>query len=190
MFNLFELYKTQETSFGIQLNENETFIRFKTSETKFTDIHFRTHAKAKEIYEAFLELIFTGKEYYTPDINLNITRTADSINVLLSKYTHYKPQIRVSLKGSVIITTANMQFFTFNLQDLTSSEYNIDFEVNGIEMIPCTKKNVGANNWINFNTARGTIAFIKFDCISDAELLKIHQLLIHLRTSIMRVMHS
>ncbi len=190
MFNLFELYKTQETSFGIQLNENETFIRFNISESGYTDIHFRTHAKAKEVYEAFLDLIFAGKDYYSPEINLDIAQTRDSINMLLSKYASFNPQIRVSLKGSVIITNNNMQFFTFNLLELASSQYTENFEVNGIEMIPCTKRNVGANNWIRFNTAKGNTAFLRFDCISDAELAKIHQLLVHLRTSVLRVMHS
>jgi hypothetical protein len=83
-----------------------------------------------------------------------------------------------------------MQFFTFNLQELASSDYNEGFEVKGIEMIPCTKKNVGANNWIKFNAGDRTTAFLKFDCISDVELGKIHQLLIHLKTSVTNVMNS
>lgn len=190
MFNLFELYKTHQYSFGIGLAETETFVRFYLTETEYTDLNFRTHAKAKEVYDAFIELILSGKEYYTPDIDLSIAETRDSINSLLSKYASFKPQIRVSLKGSVIITNTNMQFFTFNLRELTSSDYNDGFEVNGIEMIPCTKKNVGANNWIRFNAGDRTPAFIKFECISDAELGKIHQLLIHLKTSVTRVMNS
>jgi hypothetical protein len=190
MFNLFELYKTQEYSFGISLADNQTFIRFNFSETKYIDINFRTHIKAKEVYDAFTELILSGKEYYTPDIDLNIAETTDSINSLLSRYAAFKPQIRVSLKGSVIITNTNMQFFTFNLQELSSSDYNEGFEVNGIEMIPCTKRNVGANNWIKFNAGDRTSAFLKFDCINDAELSKIHQLLIHLKTSVTRIMNS
>ena len=190
MFNLFELFKTQQTAFGIQLNENETFIRFNISEQEFTVINFNSHAKAKEVYEAFIELILSGKEYYTPDIDLSIAKTRDSINLLLSKYGSFQPQIRVSLKGSVIITNNNMQFFTFNLTELQSNEYSEYFEVNGIQMVPCTQKNVAANNWIKFNTARGSRAFIKFDCISDAELAKLHQLFIHLRTSVLRIVHS
>jgi len=190
MFNLFELYKTHAYALGISLAETETFIRFNFSDTEYTDIHFETPAKAKKVYEAFIELILAGKEYYTPDIDLNITQTTDSINILLKKYATFQPQIRVSLKGSVIITNTNMQFFTFNLQNLSSSDYNEGFEINGIEMIPCTKKNVGANNWIKFNTGYRTTAFLKFDCINDAELSKIHQLLIHLKTSVTKVMNS
>ncbi len=190
IFNLFELLKTQETSFGIQLNENETFIRFDISRDEYAVINFNSHAKAKEVYESFIELILAGKEFYTPNLDLDIAETRDSINAMLAKYASFKPQIRVSMKGSVIITNENMQFFTFNLAELKSNQYSQTFEVNGIQMVPCTQKNVAANNWIKFNTARGAQAFIKFDCISDAELAKIHQLLIHLRTSVMRVMYS
>lgn len=190
IFNLFELLKTQQTSFGIQLNENETFIRFDISQNEYAVINFNSHAKAREVYQSFIELILAGKEYYTPNLNLDIAETRDSINAMLAKFASFKPQIRVSLKGSIIITNENMQFFTFNLAELQSNEYSQTFEVNGIQMVPCTQKNVAANNWIKFNTARGAQASIKFDCISDAELAKIHQLLIHLRTSVIRIMHS
>lgn len=190
LFNLFELYKTQECSLGVQYLPESRSIQLLISGVNTASIYFGSHEKALSVYNDLLALIMEGKDEYTPEMNLDINRTVDSLNQLLLQYDGNGTQVKVNMKGTVIITNRNMQFFVFNLQELQSDEYSSGFEVNGIELVPCTKRNVAAQNFINFNTAKGTVALIRFDCIDDSELARIHQLLIHLRATMMKVMYS
>jgi hypothetical protein len=100
----------------------------------------------------------------------------------------YQPQVKVNITGTMIITNSNMQFFYFSLADLASSESNMrGFEVNGIEMIPCISENESATDWINFNTPKGRVAYLKFSEASDEEVAKLQLLFIHLRASMMNI---
>lgn len=188
-YNVFQLHKTYDNMDGIVLNEALGTVTLWLTANNKSVLHFAEISKAKEIYAAFLALIAAGKETYVPDLPLDINEAVDSINSILA--THSKgAKFRVSLSGTAIITTGNMQFFSFNIAELASSVYREGFEVQGIQMVPCTYQKVAANNWIRFNTTKGTVAFLKFDCISDEELAKLHQLFIYVRASMINIMYS
>jgi len=56
-FRLHELYKETDTSTGIQLYQDNRFIQFHLSEDRTRVISFESHEKAREVYDAFLQLM-------------------------------------------------------------------------------------------------------------------------------------
>jgi hypothetical protein len=113
---------------------------------------------------------------------LDINETVDSINNMLLRYSEYHSLVRVNITGTMIITNNNMQFFHFNLADLSNSENTSrGLEVSGISVLYDTEEK------ISFNTGNSTVAYIRLPGISDEELEKLHQLFIHLRSSMMDI---
>lgn len=189
-FNLYQLHKTYKYVYGIDLVDGSV-VSFYFANGKSASLTFNDAGIAKAVYQSLLELMNEGKDRYAPDLPLDINETVDSINAMLHRLTSNDAQLRVNVTGTMIITNRQVQFFYFNVSDLKSSEYSDEgFEVNGIELVPCTYRNVAANNWIKFNGEKGTVAYIKFYEADDAEVGKLHQLFIHLRTSLVSVMYS
>lgn len=188
VFNLYELYKTYRTLYGVELIKNS--IRFNFSNEGSVSLGFADNRTAQEVYESLISLIIAGKDRYLPELPLDINETVDSINSMLSRISEHNSQVRVNIRGTMIITNANMQFFNFNITDLVSSDSQEGFEVNGIEMMLNAHENTAAHNQINFNTAGRTAAYIKFGGAGDAELGRLHQLFIHLRASMIEIMNS
>lgn len=189
-FNIFNLVKTFKTVYGISLANGNT-ITFNLSGGKMVTLRFTDHHIATRVYQSLINLVHAGKDEYNPDLPLDINETVDSINAMLRRMDSYQPEIKVTAKGTIIITNNQMQMFYFNVTELSSSDHRSEgLEVNGIEMVPCTYQNVAANNWINFNSGGRTIAYIKFFQEDDEEVGKLHQLFLHLRTSLVNIMHS
>ncbi|HEX6915593.1 MAG TPA: hypothetical protein VF145_10155 [Chitinophagaceae bacterium] len=188
--NLFGLYKTQDMPFGIQYGENTAVIVCWLSKQTKYNICFADKTIAAAVYEDLLELLMAGKDVYTPDLPLDINETVDSINRLLDRIGQNGYHFSISLSGDAVITSKLKQFFHFNIADLENDGYAEGFEVNGIEMIPCTLRNVAPNSFIMFKTKKGGDACLKFYMLDDADLNELHQLFIYLRSSVKSVMYS
>ena len=180
LFNLFELNKSFDAPLGIQLYQTISFIQFHISEERTRVIRFSSHDKAKEIYSAFMALYNEGREYYLPGYPLDMNQTVDSINMMLERYTEYKPRLRLKKDGRALISLPDSSGFPFNFKELISSGYTDGFEVRGISMRFYAPGSHVENNWINFNTSQGKVAFIKFGSMDDKILQQIHNLFIHL----------
>lgn len=120
----------------------------------------------------------------------NIQLTVDSINQLLAQYCSYKPRFSVNSIGEVVIMTSNQQFFSFNITELENSIYSSGVQVDGIGMVACDPNKVAANSWINFTIGNRRVAVIKLDCIETAELSRIHQLMVDLRSRVIEHMYA
>lgn len=127
----------------------------------------------------------TEKKFKAQELLLDINETVDSINSMLLRLSEYKSQVRVNIVGTMIITNNNMQFFNFNLSELTSSgNTSGQFEINGIAMAR------EAGNRISFNVGNRTVAYIKFSGITDTELENIYELFVHLRSSMLEIIET
>lgn len=179
-FNLYELNKSIDAPIGIQLYQTNSFIQFHISAEKTRLIRFASHEKAKEVYEAFMALLKVGMDNFKPGYHLDLDQTVDSINVLLKHYTEYKPWVSLKGNGNAILNLSDSSGFPFNFTELVSSDYLNSFEVRGISLNFYTPGSHVENSWINFNTSKGNVAFIKFGRMDDKVLQQIHCLFIHL----------
>ena len=109
------------------------------------------------------------------EFNLDINETVDSINNMLNRFSMYGSKIRINIKGTVIITNSGMQFFHFSLSDLAGPG----------AMISCDKEQY----IISFNSAKGKMAYIKFNAIGREELDRLHGLFVYLHASMMDIIN-
>jgi len=187
ILNVFQLNKTFSAVYGIEVI-NGNIIRFNFDGNRSASIRFNDAGTAKQVYESLIAMMIAGKDQYIPELPLDINETVDSINTMLARLSMYQPQVRVNITGTIIITNSNMQFFHFNVADLTSTiTREGSFEVNGIELMP---GNANTNDQINFNTENGKVAYLKFNAAGDDDLNKLQQLLIHLRASLLSIMNE
>jgi hypothetical protein len=122
-----------------------------------------------------------------PELLLDINETIDSINAMLHRLSEYESLVSVNIAGTIIITNNNMQFFHFSLAELASVGNARGVEESGIAIVHSGYETHAVVNRINFNTMRGTVAYIKLPGAGDDDLEQLHQLFIHLRSSMMEI---
>jgi len=182
IFNLFELYKENQWETGIDTILKGKFVQFFISEKRARLIRFATAQDAKEVYQAFSQLIKPGKNEKKMFSDLNFAQTVDVINIRLSKWTEKGNHIKVIAfaDGTVTIVNKSNQFFRFNLFELIPPDNDKWW---GIETISCDPRSHAPIAWINFNTLRGTAAFLRLQCSTpEPELHIIRNAFLHLRS--------
>lgn len=183
-FNLFALYKEEEGATGIDTVMDGKFIQFYVSTERIRLIRFATATDAKEVYNALLRLFALCKKEVNTYSNLNFEQTLDFINLRLAKWTEKGNTATFTawINGDVRITNNRNHFFPFNLFDLEDPEVNTGFYENGIETLTCDIKSHAPLAWINFNTLKGNVAFIRLHCNTPkAELEIIRGAILHLK---------
>jgi len=183
-FNLFELYKEEEGATGIDTILGGKFIQFYVSPEKIRMIRFATPADAKDVYIALLRLLSLCKRESKMFSDLNFAQTLELINIRLIKWAEKSNIVTVTAQqnGNVVISNKHGQSFLFNLFDLTHKEYN-NKDDEGIETVNCDTNAHAPLAWINFNKARGNVAFIRLDCHAPKEELEIiRYAFLHLRS--------
>lgn len=181
-FNLFNLHKEDAETNSIDTILGGKFIQFYVNAERVRLIRFATAADAKEVYNAFLQLIKISKKEIKMFGDLNFQQTVDVINIILSKWSEKgNPVTVVALKnGSIIIANKRNQSLRFNLFDIIDSE---DDKMVGIETIGCNPRAHALLAWINFKSVHGTVAFIRLDCSTPkSELELIRGAFLHLRS--------
>lgn len=100
-------------------------------------------------------------------------KTLKSINTSLERWAEKENVVTVSanLNGNITITNKQKQTFRFNMFDLLNLNPSTPDEINGIELDYCDRKAHVPLSWINFNTDKGTVAFIRLDCNIPVEEL-------------------
>jgi hypothetical protein len=162
-FNLFKLYKDEQSETGIDTILGGKFIQFNVNENKARLIKFATAGDAKEVYKALLKLLEYGKIEATISGSLNFQQTIDEINARLGKWAERGNLVTVSAldNGNIDIVNRLDQHQKFNLFDLDDDDGS---KMNGIVIKPCDLKAHAPLAWINFKKAGKTIAFIRLSC--------------------------
>ena len=184
-FNIFKLYKEDNSATGIDTILGGKFIQFYVSKERIRLIRFATPQDAKEVYTALLQLLTFNKTENKPVKDLDFEETKDVINGMLAKWAErgniYK--ITAEPNGSVAIINGRDQSFQFNLFDLSSNQNNNKSDDYRIETITCDVKTQAPLAWINFNTKNGQVAFIRLKCeTSKAALDSIRNAFLHLKS--------
>lgn len=112
-------------------------------------------------------------------------KTLKNINTSLERWAEKENVVTVSanLNGSIIITNKQKQTLRFNMFDLLNLNPGTPDEINGIELDYCDRKAHVPLSWINFNTDKGKVAFIRLDCnIPSEELTNIYNDFINLKS--------
>jgi hypothetical protein len=152
-------------------------------------VSFTTRLTGKAGYVRLPEKIETNTRYR--ELLLDINETVDSINAMLHRFSEYQSLVSVNIAGTIIITNNNMQFFHFNLADLASlGNGATGFGESGITTVHSGDETNTAGNRINFNTMRGTVAYIKLTGAGNEDMEQLHQLFIHLRASMMEIISA
>lgn len=183
-FNLFDLYKEEEGATGIDTIMGGKFIQFYVNPEKIRMIRFATTADARDVYIALLRLLSLCKRESKMFSDLNFAQTLELINIRLVKWAEKSNIVTVIAEqnGNVVISNKHVQSFLFNLFDLSHKEYNNNDDA-GIETINCDTNAHAPLAWINFNKARGNVAFIRLDCHTPKEELEIiRYAFLHLRS--------
>lgn len=182
-FNLFDLYKENDTATGIQLTNNSKFVRFQVNEDRTRLISFATHEEAKEVYEAFLDLLQLCKKETVAFSDLNFNQTVDVINIRLEKWSRgFKQVIMATPDGNMMLVRGGNPDFRFNLLDLKNPNYKDGLIKYGIEGVTCTYGTVAPASWINFYKEGHPVGFLKLDCAPDAEIKILHSAFLRLRS--------
>jgi len=182
-FNLFELYKLNDTATGIELNKDSKFVQFHVSGLRTRLISFATHQEAKEVYTAFLDLLQLCEQEKPAFSDLNFNQTVDVINIRLEKWSRgFKQVISALPNGNMILVRGGNPDFRFNLLDLKDPYYHEGNVRYGIEAVNCTYGTKAPSSRINFYNASGQVGFLKLDCAPDAEVKILHQAFLHLRS--------
>jgi hypothetical protein len=180
-FNLFQLYKEEQSKTGIDTILKGRVIQFSETEQRARLIKFATADDAAEVYEAFLQLINIGKAENKMFSDLNFKQTIDVINTRLSKWTEKPNLVRLTAEenGNILLTNGKHRF-NFNLFELISSSSERN---EGIEIRPCDPLEHAPSSWMYFNSYAKSLAFIRFTCLTpEAELDIIKGAFIHLKS--------
>lgn len=171
-FNLFKLYKEEQSKTGIDTIIGGKFIQFYVNEQKARLIRFATVEDAKEVYNALLQLIEFSKIEAKISGSLNFKQTVDEINTRLGKWAEKGNLVSVSAlnNGSIDIVNRFDQHFKFNLFDLSDVP---DDKMNGILLSPCDLISHAPLAWINFVKAGETVAYIRLSCKTPRTELEI-----------------
>lgn len=180
-FNLFELYKDENATAGIDTILNGKFIQFNVNENKARLIRFATVKDASDVYNVLLQLILSRDPADTFSDSLFFLQAVDDINTRLAQWAERGNRVRVSaLKdGSVDIVNKFDQHLKFNLFELDSDPADT---MNGIVIDPCNPASHAPLTWVNFLKAGETVAFIRLKCNTPkTELTLIRSAFLRLR---------
>lgn len=181
-FNLFDLY-SEGSDKGIQAGDgNSRLLLFNLNPEKTKTIRFSTHEEAKKMEAAFNRLLQLCARSAAYSTGINFQQTLDSINTHLGKWTQNHAQLSAEKNGDVVISSKGDQVFSFNLFELSQPAGNRAVDPFGMEAVRCNKKAAAAQAWLNFHTTTKPLAFLKFNCIPDADLQNIHHLFLQLRS--------
>ena len=98
--------------------------------------------------------------------------TLERINNRLEKWTEGNTiTVSANRDGNIIIINKRKDTLRFNMFDLLNIYPGKSDEINGIELEYCDRKAHAPISWINFNTDKGTVAFIRLDCNTPVEEL-------------------
>lgn len=182
-FNLFDLYKESDTSTGIQLYKDAKFVQFHLSPERTRVISFATHNEAKEVYNAFLDLLRLCIKDTVSFAGLNFHQTIEMINGCVEKWSRgFTQVVTASADGSVVLVRGGSPDFRFNLLDLKDPYYKEGMVKNGIEAVTCTYGTVAPASWINFYKGDQSVGFLKLDCAPESQMKILLEALLHLQS--------
>lgn len=119
-----------------------------------------------------LSILLTCNSFLLPAQEKSFEETLESINKRLEKWTKGNTiTVSANRDGNIIIINKRKDTFRFNMFDLVNLTPDKPDEINGIELEYCDRKAHAPLSWINFNTDKGTVAFIRLDCSTPVEEL-------------------
>ncbi len=119
-------------------------------------------------------VLLIGNSFLLSAQEKSFEETLESINKRLEKWTEGRTiSVSANRNGNISIINKRKEtfYFNFNMFDLLKLHPGKPDEINGIELDYCDRKSHAPSNWINFNTDKGTVAFIRLDCSTPVEEL-------------------
>lgn len=132
-----------------------------------------------------LAVLLTSNSFRLSAQEMSFEKTLDNINTRITTWAAKGNAVLVtaSRNGDIIISNQRKQTLRFNIFDLLNLTLDKSDETKGIELEYCDRRTHAPSTWINFNTDKGTVAFIRLECNTHVEeLSKIYDDFIQLKS--------